>query len=249
VTSFKDHFSDRAAAYASHRPQYPPELAAWLASHSPRRGLAWDVACGSGQLSTLLADHFDHVVATDASGEQIAQAKPHARVEYRVEPAESSTLDAGTVDLITVAQAAHWLNLDAFYNEVRRVGRPGAVIALVAYHIAVVDPQVDAVIDGFYRGTLEGYWPPDRKHIESGYRDLAFPFARISAPRLEMRVRWDAEQMLGYIRTWSAVRALEKANGPALTDRFAAELRRAWGASARDVSWPIVIVAGRVGES
>jgi SAM-dependent methyltransferase len=247
VTSFKDHFSDRAAGYASYRPTYKPELAAWLAGLVQRRELAWDVACGSGQLSTLLADHFDYVVATDASRDQIAQAKPHARVEYRVEPAESSTLASGTADLITVAQAAHWLDLEAFYKEVQRVARPGAAIALVAYHIAVIDKHVDTVIDGFYSGTLAGYWPPDRKHIESEYRDLAFPFEKIPTPRMEMRVTWGVDQMMGYIRTWSAVRALEKAKGPELTDRFAAELRRAWGTGARDVCWPVVIIAGRVG--
>ena len=188
------------------------------------------------------------MIATDASREQIAQAQPHARVEYRVEPAESSTLGAHSADLITVAQAAHWLDLDAFYKEARRVGRPNAVIALVAYHIAVINPPVDTVIAGFYGGTLEGYWPPDRKHIESGYRDLAFPFERIPSPQMDMRVRWKVDQMLGYIRTWSAVRAFEKAKGPALTDRFAAELREVWGKGALDVRWPIVIVAGRLGD-
>ncbi|HKJ60600.1 MAG TPA: hypothetical protein VKA94_01200 [Hyphomicrobiales bacterium] len=39
-----------------------------------------------------MADHFGRVVATDASAEQIANAKPHDGVEFRVAPAESSGL-------------------------------------------------------------------------------------------------------------------------------------------------------------
>jgi SAM-dependent methyltransferase len=243
---FKDHFSERASGYAAHRPHYSKELAEWLASLAPTEKLAWDVACGSGQLSTLLGDHFENVVATDASSAQIAQATPHPRVEYRVEPAEHSSLADASVDLVTVAQAVHWLDLDAFYREVRRVARPGAAIAIVAYHIAVIDPVVDTVIDGFYSGDLDGYWPPERKHIETEYRDIPFPFERISPPsRMFLGVNWDVEQMLGYIRTWSAVRALEAKNGAAQTDRFATRLRQAWGPEKRDVRWPIVILAGR----
>jgi SAM-dependent methyltransferase len=245
--TFKDHFSERAAGYASHRPHYTKEIARWLAGIAPARNMAWDVACGSGQLSTLLGDEFSKVVATDASSAQIAQADPHPKVEYRVEPAEKSSLEDHSVDLITVAQAVHWLNLMAFYDEARRVARPGAALALVAYHIAVIDGEVDAVIDRFYSGDLDGYWPPERKHIETEYRDIPFPFERIpSPPRMYLSVTWTVDQMLGYISTWSAVRALEKAKGSALTENFAERLRGVWGPRPREVRWPLVVVAGRL---
>jgi SAM-dependent methyltransferase len=245
--TFKDHFSERAAGYATHRPHYTRELARWLGGISPARDLAWDVGCGSGQLSTLLGDEFASVVATDASREQIAQANAHPKVEYRVEPSEHSSLADRSVDLITVAQAVHWMHLDAFYSDVRRVAKPGAAIALIAYHIAVIDPAVDAVIDRFYSGDLDGYWPPERKHIETEYRDIPFPFERIpSPPPMYLSVGWHAEQMLGYIRTWSAVRGLENAKGSTLTEQFASRLREVWGPAAREVRWPLVLLAGRV---
>jgi SAM-dependent methyltransferase len=243
---FKDHFSERAAAYSSSRPRYAPELAQWLASIAPAKQLAWDAGCGSGQLSTLLGDEFDRVIATDASAEQVAKAAPHAHVEYRAEPAEQSSLENRSADLITVAQAVHWMNLDDFYAEVRRVARPGGAIALIAYGIAVIEPEVDVVIDRFYSGDLDGFWPPERSHIETGYRDLPFPFERVPAPKMDLSVHWTVEQMLGYIRTWSAVRALEKAKGPETTEKFADSLRRAWGSRVLTVRWPLVIVAGRV---
>ena len=243
---FKDHFSERAAGYALHRPHYPPDLAAWLASIAPARDLAWDAGCGSGQLSTLLGVHFKQVVATDASAAQIALAVMHDHVEYRVEPAESTSIGDDSADLITVAQAAHWLNLAALYEEARRVARPNAVIALIAYERTRISQEIDASVEQFYGGDLDGWWPPERKHIETGYRDLDFPFPPIAAPQFQMRVSWTADQLIGYVKTWSAVRAMEAANGSAATDRFAEELRRHWGPEPRTVSWPIVIRAGEL---
>lgn len=246
-SEFKDHFSERAAGYAVYRPHYPRELADWLASVAPGRRCAWDVACGSGQLSTLLADHFETVIATDASVAQIAQAAPHERVEYRAEPAEAPSLEDRSADLITVAQAAHWINLSGFYPAANRVARPAAVIALIAYGRTRIEPRVDAVIERFYAVDLDPWWPPERRHIENEYRDLPFPFAGITAPAFEMRATWTAEQLIGYIRTWSAVRSMEAREGPAATDRFAEALRASWGVQSRVVRWPVTVRAGRAG--
>ena len=64
---------------------------------------------------------FDRVIATDASEKQIANAQSHKIVEYRVAPAENSGIGSETIDLIMVAQALHWFDLDRFYAEARRV--------------------------------------------------------------------------------------------------------------------------------
>jgi SAM-dependent methyltransferase len=243
---FKDHFSERAAGYAAYRPHYPPSIAAWLAEESPARELAWDVACGSGQLSVLLGAHFEKVIATDASAAQIAQAERHPHVEYRVERAEQTSLADRSVDLITVAQAAHWLDLAAFYGNARRAARPGALIALIAYERTQISPEVDAVVEAFYSGDLAGWWSPERSHIETGYRDLDFPFVRVEAPRFDMRASWDADQLIGYVKTWSAVRAMESAKGSSATERFITALRAVWGDGQREIRWPTVVLAGRM---
>jgi ubiquinone/menaquinone biosynthesis C-methylase UbiE len=78
---------------------------------------------------------FDRVIATDASEKQIANAQPHERVEYRVAPAENGGIESGTVDLIMVAQALHWFNLDRLYAEARRVLKPSGVLAVSAYKL------------------------------------------------------------------------------------------------------------------
>jgi SAM-dependent methyltransferase len=246
---FSDHFSGVAAGYAAHRPKYPDELLDFLANACARRELAWDCGCGSGQLSVALASRFQHVVATDASEKQIAAATPHPSVEYRRAGAEASGLEKGSVDLCVAAQAAHWFDLETYYTEVWRVSRLGATVALVTYATPLIDEEVDRVIASFYWGPLDKHWPPERRHTEDGYRSLTFPFLEIEAPKLEIRMEWSLEQFLGYLETWSAILAMQKAEGRERIEGFRADLAHAWGpeGTVKTVHWPIGMRVGRVG--
>lgn len=247
TAEFKDHFSDRAARYATYRPHYPPALADYLAEIAPARGTAWDVGCGSGQFSTQLGDRFSCVIATDASAQQIEMAQPHPHVEYVIATAERAPIEDGSVDLIAVAQAAHWFDLPCFYREVGRVSRPTGVIALMTYGITVVEGPPGAVVDHLYYQTLAEWWPAERRHTENGYRDFDFPFEEISPPPIEMAVDWSVDDLIGYISTWSAIRALEKAEGDATIKQVARDLRASWGQpKTRRVSWPLGMRVGRV---
>lgn len=250
MAAFRDHFSTGSADYATHRPTYPCALVDFLADAAPGRDVALDACCGTGQLATRLAARFARVVATDASAAQIGSAVPHERVTYRVAPAERSGLADGSADLVAVAQAAHWLDLDPFYDEVRRIARrPGAVVALVSYGVMqLADPAAETVVQRFYRDALGPYWPPERRHVEDGYRSLQFPFTPVEAPALSMEAAWDLRALLGYVETWSAVRAAGAAVGRASIEAFRADLARAWGDPelARGVRWPLSLRVGRV---
>ncbi len=247
-TSFKDHFSRRAATYSAARPVYPPALAEFLAGMAPARRLALDCGAGSGQLSVLLAQHFESVIATDASAEQIVHASPHPRVHYLQAPAEASGLPAESADLVVAAQAAHWFDLPRYYDEVRRVARPGAATALVGYGILRVDDELDPVISTFYFETVGPYWPPERHLVEQGYRTLAFPFREVQAPPMAIQVEWTLSDFLAYVETWSAVGAAEQVIGRAPIERFAHDLRAVWGEAdrRRAIEWPLSLRAGYV---
>ncbi|WP_027133303.1 class I SAM-dependent methyltransferase [Geminicoccus roseus] len=246
MTSFKDHFSATASDYAAHRPTYPASLADFLAGIAPGRGRALDGGCGTGQLSVLLAEKFQEVVATDASAAQIAQATPHPRVRYRVATAERSGLEEASVDLVTVAQAAHWLDLPAFYDEVRRVARPGAALALISYGIFEVAGPPGPVMRHFYQDVVGPYWPPERRHVEVGYRSLPFPFPETSLPDMAIEVAWRLDDLLGYAGTWSAVGAARLALGQDPLAELRPALAAAWGdpQARRTVRWPL---SGRIG--
>ncbi len=246
--SFKDHFSTRSSDYAAYRPTYPATLAELLAESAPGRETAVDCGCGAGQLSVLLAEQFEQVIALDASAPQLEHAKPHERVIYRQSRAEQTGMGDASADLVTVAQAAHWFDLDPFYTEVRRILRPGGVIALVTYGVMVADGHVGNVISHFYYDRLGGFWPPERRHVEAGYQTLAFPFEEFASPALAMEVSWNVDDLIGYVDTWSAVRNLEKASGREPFDTFVSELRSAWGDpdERRRIRWPLSVRAGRV---
>jgi SAM-dependent methyltransferase len=249
-SDFKDHFSQVATDYATHRPTYPTALVDFLARLAPARRLTWDAGCGSGQLSVLLADRFERVWATDASSEQLARATAHSRVTYSRAPAQTSGLGDGVVDLSTAAQAAHWFNLPTYYAEVRRVARPGGIVALISYGVMIVAPDVDAVVRPFYHDVLGAYWPPERRHVDEGYRSLPFPFEELSShvPELEIRLEWRFADVVGYVGTWSALWALRRAQGPASLDAFHRALAREWGPAerVRTVRWPLALRVGRV---
>ena len=109
-SAFADHFSRQAAAHNTFRPAYPARLIADIVDHAPGRALAWDCATGSGQVALALDAHFARVIASDGSQAQIAQGSPSA-ARFVVALAERPPLRAGSVDLITVAQALHWFDL------------------------------------------------------------------------------------------------------------------------------------------
>ena len=248
ILHFTDHFAPVAADYASFRPTYPAALFAWLAGIAPGRALAWDCAAGSGQASRDLAEHFERVVATDASEMQIVAAVPHPRVEYRVAPAEASELPDAAVDLITVAQALHWFDLDRFFLEVRRVLKPGGVLAVWTYGVlSVVDEAVDAQVQTFYRETVGPYWPPERRHVETGYRTLPFPFAELEPPEFHMEAFWSLPELLGYFRSWSATSRYIADQGNDPVTALAAVLAPLWGSpdDRRRITWPLAVRIGK----
>jgi SAM-dependent methyltransferase len=242
MVAFKDHFSEQAADYAKFRPRYPRELFEYLGNIAPSRQLAWDCATGNGQAAVGLASVFDRVIATDASEKQIANAQPHERVEYRVAPAENSGIKSGTVDLIMVAQALHWFDLDRFYAEARRVLKPNGVLAASAYNLLRIEPAINEIVNRYYHEVVGTFWPPERVLIEK-FEELPLPFSEIQAPSFEMIGQWNLEHLVGYLRSWSATQRFIAAKGADPLEQITDELRGAWGnpQQARSVIWPLTL--------
>jgi SAM-dependent methyltransferase len=245
--AFQDHFSRQAAQYAAHRPSYPADLHAWLASRAPATSLAWDAGCGSGQAALGLARHFARVEASDPSERQIAQAPNHPRIRYHVAAESLPALAGASVDLITAAQALHWFDRDPFWNEARRVAAPDAVIAAWTYSLPRVLPGIDAAIDGLY-AELDPWWPPGRRAVEDGYASITLPGRPLPAPVFAMTADWTLAQLLGYLASWSAVARHRADTGQDAVARALPALEDAWGDPRRrhPVSWPLVMRAARL---
>jgi ubiquinone/menaquinone biosynthesis C-methylase UbiE len=246
--SFPDYFSKHAELYEAFRPTYPDELFDYLAAISPSHEIAWDCATGNGQATVGLIPYFARIIATDASSQQIAEAKLHSKVSYIVATAEQTPLADSSVDLVTVSLAAHWFNHDRFHEEVRRVVKPGGIIACWTYDLQTVSPEVDAIVKRLYSETLGKFWAPQIRYIEDGYQSLPFPFEHVNSPSFDLKKTWDLPRLVAYMRTWSASQRYEKQSGRNLIDSVQDELVRAWGDPSlpREVCWELHMRVGRV---
>lgn len=245
MAGFADHFSDLAARYAAYRPHYPPAVTDALADRCERHELAWDVGCGSGQLSVALAARFARVIAADPAQAQLDQAEGHARVEYRREPAEASSLPDASADLAVAAQAAHWFDWPRFVAEVCRVVRPGGLIALVTYRNAEIEGDVGAQLVDFYR-EIEPHWPDGRVHVSNRYRDLALPWPAVEPPALAMTAAWTRDELVGYVTTWTATARCIAARGEGPIDELRRRLAQVWpGGEPREIRWPLTLKLAR----
>lgn len=246
--TFEDHFSGHANAYAAHRPRYPDALFAWLKSVTPRRELAWDVGTGNGQVARALTEVVQRVVATDASGDQLARAVAHERIDYRTEPAERVSIESDSVDLVTAGAAAHWFDLDSFYAEVRRVARKGAVIALWSYGPRDIADAIGPAVARFQEEVLGGYWPERINYVHARYATLPFPFNELEAPSMMMTADWTLAELKDFLATWSASQRYMQEHGRDPLDEVEPELSRAWGDPSlrKRLEWPVFLRVGRV---
>jgi ubiquinone/menaquinone biosynthesis C-methylase UbiE len=240
---FKDYFSGHAAAYAAHRPSYPPELFSFLASLCRTRQRAWDCATGNGQAARGLAPQFEQVIATDASEQQISAAELCEGVEFRVARAEASGFPDAYIDLVTVAQALHWFDIDKFFEEVRRVVRPGGACAAWCYNLCSVAPQIDSVVRRFYSHVVGPFWPPEREIVEDRYRSLSFPFIARETPYFFMHRDLTLPELISYFGTWSATRRYITETGHDPLTGLYEDLLPRWGDAAlpRPVRWEIAL--------
>jgi SAM-dependent methyltransferase len=246
--SFKDLFSAHARDYSTFRPAYPEPLLDYLSSLAPGRELAWDCATGNGQAAGGLSALFRSVVATDASVQQLGQSSLPRNVYLVAALAERSPLASCSVDLVTVAQALHWLKLSAFYAEVKRVAKPGAVIACWCYAVPNITPDIDKVLLRFDNQILRPFWLPEHFKVADHYANLPFPFQRLIPPSFRMKSTWNLAQLTGFVDTWSTVKRFREHMGIEPVKLIHAELAQAWGEARRqrDVVWPLHLIIGRV---
>jgi ubiquinone/menaquinone biosynthesis C-methylase UbiE len=244
--SFNDHFSDHASDYARFRPLYPQELFQYLVSIAPSNYLAWDCGTGNGQAANGLATVFDRVIATDASEQQLSNATPNPRVEYRTAPAEASSIDAHSVDVVTVAQALHWFDIPKFFAEAKRVIKPNGVIAVWSYELMNISPAIDRILHPFYTETVGPFWPEGRELVEQGYRTIEFPFEELPRPEFRMTAAWTMFDFIGYVRTWSATQRFIKSKNFDPVDQLANLLGAEWGPpfQQKAITWPLNIRVG-----
>jgi hypothetical protein len=245
---FKDYFSKQAAEYAKYRPGYPTELFEYLNSITDSHSRAWDSAAGNGQAALGLTPFFDEIIATDASEKQIINAVQHPKIKYRVAPSESSGIGPSSVNLITVATAIHWFNLEKFYAEVKRVANRGGVLAVWNYAEANVNDAVDNLLYKFLYETIGSYAAPEFWRGINMETEIGFPFQRIDAPEFIITRNWDLHDYLNFIMTWSPTQEYIRANKSNPLEIIFDEVKSAWGDENEKklITWKLKLKAGKI---
>lgn len=244
----KDLFSKQSDLYAKYRPGYHTELLSYILQFVSERKKAWDCATGNGQAAVLLASFFEMVEATDASERQISNAMQATNVHYSVSSAEKTPFANNSFDLVTVAQAYHWFDFISFEKEVRRVSKPGGVVAVWGYGLVQsAHDELNSVITSFYTNTLGSYWDAERRYVDEHYRTIPFPYEELPANEFFIDQNWNQQDLIGYFNTWSSVQHFIKAKNFNPVDELIPLMQNAW--PEQDVlvfRFPLFLRIGRI---
>ena len=132
-----ENFTDKANIYAKYRPSYPNEYIEYLLSANElnENQIVADIGSGTGIFSRQLLENGLHVIGVEPNDDMRKMAeqslKRYPRFQSIKATAEHTTLKENSVDLVTVAQAFHWFNKEAFKIECQRILKQKAHVALV----------------------------------------------------------------------------------------------------------------------
>lgn len=252
-------FDKQASLYAAARPHYPSSLFSFVASHTPHHLRAWDVGTGSGQAAVAISEHYARVIATDVSETQLQHAPMKDNITYALTPAYMSREELqvivgneGSIDLVTMAQALHWFDLDSIYPQIKHVlKKPGGVFAAWCYREPSVNPEVDAVFDEFYKESAP-FWERARWIVDDEYESLPFPFEPVSGHnqtgpfRFEAPKEMQVHDFLTYMGSMSVMQCARKQGVELLPESRKEDFRAAWGDGIRTATFPIFMRIGGV---
>ncbi len=193
------YHGDFVGAYDRFRPQPPDDLFELLLALAPqpRPALVVDLGCGTGISTVPWANRAERVVGIDLNADMLRAARPSDNVEYRCAPAHETGLPSGCADIVTCAQAFHWMQRDATIAEAARVLRGGGVFAAYDYDWPpVVDWEVDAAfLAVLERSGIDVARPEKADHLER--MDASGCFQHLRETLVHRREAANAERIVG----------------------------------------------------
>jgi SAM-dependent methyltransferase len=172
-SSFQPRFGPAAGEFQRYRPDYPPELYDRILARVPqkRRGRAMDIGAGTGIVTRNLFPHFREVIAVEPDAQmaaKLAELCPQAVI--RIVSAEECEQAPESVDLITIANAMHWMHAERVIANVIRWLRPEGVLAVFDRPLPKAGPKIDAVTKEEFRGPWKSYRDPRLNRADT-YQD------------------------------------------------------------------------------
>ncbi|MBL7932209.1 MAG: class I SAM-dependent methyltransferase [Bacteroidia bacterium] len=195
-----------------------------------------------------LAKHFKKVIATDPSEAQIKNAIGAENISYKISSAENSGLENNSADLVTIANALHWFEFDLFYKEVKRILKPGGVIAAWCYGspIHLQSKEINELIKKLHDDILGNFWLTENRLVEQKYKTIPFPFKEIEHPDFTMEKELNENDLLGLFHSWSAVQRYKDTKKQDPVAIIEGDLKTAWGKEEKQkFKWELTLKPGR----
>jgi ubiquinone/menaquinone biosynthesis C-methylase UbiE len=124
-------FTNKSEAYARCRPSYPSKAIEWLRERVQGESVA-DIGAGTGIFTACLLPYFKNVCAIEPNADMRKQFSDYLPgIPCFNACGEATGLPDSSIDLITVAQAFHWLDEDSFKLEAQRILRPNGLTAII----------------------------------------------------------------------------------------------------------------------
>jgi len=199
---FESRFGHAANEFERYRPDYPLALYDRILG----RELAMDLGAGTGIVTGHLVAHFSQVVSVEPDAGMAAKiARQSPRAVIRNVTAEDCEQPPESVDLITIANALHWMDAERVFANARGWLRRDAVLAVFDRPL----PKTTAAIDAITLAELRGPWKPHRDPRLK--RDLAWReqvrsaagFRIVEEAKFSNIVGMSAEGYVGFWRSTS----------------------------------------------
>lgn len=217
---FRAYTAAQGQNYSIVRPGYSPELFKIIINHHTSTGgqlhTVVDVGCGPGQATKDLAPFFKNTIGLDPSEGMIDTARASAKsanlpIRFEVSSAEALGIDLEppisdcSVDLVTVATAAHWFDMAGFWKAASRILKPGGTVAIWTRSGAEINTTktpngvaIQAAVEEFYNG-LRLWARAGNRLTHDLYIDLPLPWT-LETPVVEfdkdsfVRKEWNKDK-------------------------------------------------------
>ncbi len=222
-----ESFGGVADEYDRFRPSYPAALIDDLVALGP--GAVLDVGCGTGKAARLLVERGLDVLGIEVDAKMAAVARRHG-IEVEVASFESWDPKGRRFDLITSAQAWHWVDPAVANPKAAGLLRPGGTLALF-WNYDDLDAPAQHALDDVYREyapeLLRSNAMGSGRRSERPYAD-DFAGSGLFAAVEVRRYRWERTftraEWVGLIGTHSDHLGLEAGRRGALLDAVGAAI-------------------------
>jgi len=180
---FEARFGPAADAYAAFRPDYSSEIYDHILAVLPpdRRRVALDLGAGTGRATRALLQHFARVIAVEPDPQMVEKLRAFApEAEIYAAKAEDFVCPASSVDLVNIATALHWMDVDRVMENVTHWLHPAGILAVFGSDFPRTPPPVHEII----REEFRSHWDQFR---HERLRRKEFPHSIIrAAPGLDV---------------------------------------------------------------